>query len=129
MGSLNHALLFVLTQQNPVTFFSYSIKNYNAMTSEIQTKDNLTKNFGRNMERVFCYCGEWKVTSARKLFIVIKQCLMCNLWSFLFEEKMFCSRDIYRGFCVFCEICRFQNLWRKYCCIMQVTLMFISFES
>ena len=108
MGSLNHALLFVLTQQNPVTFFSYSIKNYNAMTSEIQTKDNLTKNFRRNMERVFCYCEEWKVTSARNLFIVIKQCLMCNLWSFLFEEKMFCSRDIYLGFCVFVKSADFK---------------------
>ena len=30
--------VFVLIQQNTVTFFSCSIRNYNAMTSEIQTK-------------------------------------------------------------------------------------------
>ena len=35
------ALLFVLIQQNTVTFFSYSIRNYNAMTSEIRPKNNL----------------------------------------------------------------------------------------
>ena len=36
-----------------------------------------------------------KVTSATKLFFVIKQRLMCNKWIFLFEEKIiFRSRDI-----------------------------------
>ena len=30
-------------QQNTVTFFSYSIRNCNAMTSEIRTKDNLQR--------------------------------------------------------------------------------------
>ena len=42
---VNVALLFVLIQQITVTFFSYSIRNYNALTSEIQTKDNLGRNF------------------------------------------------------------------------------------
>ena len=32
---------YVFIQQNTVTFFSYSVRNYNAMTSEIRTKDNL----------------------------------------------------------------------------------------
>ena len=41
MRSFNYALLFVLIQQNTVTFFSYSIRKYNAMTSEVRTKDNL----------------------------------------------------------------------------------------
>ena len=41
LRSLNFALLFVLIQQNTATFFSYSIRNYNAMTSKIWTKDNL----------------------------------------------------------------------------------------
>ena len=35
-----------------------------------------------------------KVTSATKLFSVITQCLKCNYRIFLFEEKMFRSRDI-----------------------------------
>ena len=35
---------FFLIQQNTVIFFSYSIKNYNAMTSEIRTKNNLWRN-------------------------------------------------------------------------------------
>ena len=39
--SFNYALLFVLIQQNTVTLFSYSIRNYNAMTLEIRTKENL----------------------------------------------------------------------------------------
>ena len=34
-------LYYLLIQQNTVTFFSDSIKNYNAMTLEFQTKDNL----------------------------------------------------------------------------------------
>ena len=40
MRSFNYAWLFVLIQQNTVTVFFYSTRNYNAMTSEIQTKDN-----------------------------------------------------------------------------------------
>ena len=40
MRSFNYALLFVLIQRNAVTFFSYSIRNYNSMTLEIWTKDN-----------------------------------------------------------------------------------------
>ena len=39
LRSFNYALLFILIQQNTFTFFSYSIRNYNAMTSEIQRKD------------------------------------------------------------------------------------------
>ena len=35
-----------------------------------------------------------KVTSAIKLFFAIKWPFMCNWWIFLFEEKMFRSRDI-----------------------------------
>ena len=34
-------LYYVLIQQNTVTCFSDSIRNYNAMTSEIRAKDNL----------------------------------------------------------------------------------------
>ena len=41
MKSFNYALLFVLIQQSTVTFFSYLIRNYNAVTSEIKAKDNL----------------------------------------------------------------------------------------
>ena len=41
MTGFNYALLFVAIQQIKVTFFSYSIKNYSAMTSEIWTKDNM----------------------------------------------------------------------------------------
>ena len=41
MRSFNYALLFVLIQQNTVTVFSYSIRDYNATTSEIRTKDNM----------------------------------------------------------------------------------------
>ena len=33
-------LLFVLIQQSTVLSFFYSIRNYNAMTSDIRTKDN-----------------------------------------------------------------------------------------
>ena len=39
LRSFNYALLFILIQQNTFTFFSYSIRYYNAMTSEIQRKD------------------------------------------------------------------------------------------
>ena len=41
LQSFNYALLFALIQQNTVTFFSYSIRKYNSMISEIRTKDNL----------------------------------------------------------------------------------------
>ena len=41
MRSFNYALLFVLIQQNTVTVFSYSIRDYNATISEIRTKDNM----------------------------------------------------------------------------------------
>ena len=70
-----------------------------------------------------------KVTSARKLFFVIKQCLMCNLFFYLKKKECYVLK-ILRFLC-FCETCRFQNLWRhhKHCCIMQVTLMLLSFES
>ena len=53
MRSFNYALLFVLIQQNTVTFFSYSIRNYNAMTSEIWTKDNVTKMLGEILKGFF----------------------------------------------------------------------------
>ena len=55
-------------------------------------------------------------------------CNKCIINDFLFEEKMFRSQD---KFLCFCEIHRIQNLWRhhKHCYIMEVTLMFISFES
>ena len=51
-------LLFVLIQQITVTLFSYSIRSYNAMNSEIQTKDNMWRIF----ERVFCYCQDLKMS-------------------------------------------------------------------
>ena len=51
----NYALLFVLIQQITVTFFSYSMRNYNAMTLEIQTKDNLWRGF-------FFHCRELKMS-------------------------------------------------------------------
>ena len=37
-------LLFILIQQITATFISYLINNYNALTSEIQTKENLWRN-------------------------------------------------------------------------------------
>ena len=41
MRSFNYALLFALIQQVTITSISYSIRNYNAMTLQIRTKDNL----------------------------------------------------------------------------------------
>ena len=41
MRSFYYALLFVLIQQITVPFFSYSMKNYKPITSEIRTEDNL----------------------------------------------------------------------------------------
>ena len=73
----------------------------------------------------FAYCvplsALLKVTSATRLFFVIKQRLA--------KKKCFIL-EISRFLC-FCESCRFQNLWRhhKYCYIMQATLMLVSFES
>ena len=53
LRSFNYALLFLVIQQNTVRFFSFSIRNYNAMASEIQTKDNLRrKMFGEILERL-----------------------------------------------------------------------------
>ena len=47
-------LLFVLIQQNTVMFFSYSIRNYNARTLEIWTKDNMwRKIFGEILKGFF----------------------------------------------------------------------------
>ena len=40
MRNFNYAL-FVFIQQNTDKFFSYSVRKYNAMTSEIRAKDNL----------------------------------------------------------------------------------------
>ena len=63
MRSLNYALLSVLIQQNTVMFFSYSIRNYNAMTSEIWTKDNLwRKILGEILKGLFCYCQDLKMS-------------------------------------------------------------------
>ena len=43
-----------LTQQITVTFFSYSIRNYNAMTLEIWTNDDLRQNiFGEILKGFF----------------------------------------------------------------------------
>ena len=72
----------------------------------------------------FAYCvplsASLNVTSATKLFFVIKQRLM--------KKKCFVL-EISRFLC-FCDTCRFQNLWRhKYWYIMQATLMLVSFES
>ena len=73
----------------------------------------------------FAYCvplsASLKVTSATKLFFVIKQCLMQKKCFVLEISKFLC----------FCETHWFQHLWRhhKYCCIMQATLMLVSFES
>ena len=45
---------FLLIQQITVTFFPYSIRNYNAMTSEIWTKDNMwQKILGEILKRYF----------------------------------------------------------------------------
>ena len=41
MRSFNYALLVALIQHITVTFISYSIRNYNAMTLQIRTRDNL----------------------------------------------------------------------------------------
>ena len=47
-------LLFILIQQITATFISYLIKNYNALTSEIQTKENLWRNIlGKILKRFF----------------------------------------------------------------------------
>ena len=68
-----------------------------------------------------------KVSSATSLFFVIKQCLMCNYWIFLFEKNVLFLR--YQDFCVFVKPADFKICHHKYCCIMQVKLMLISFES
>ena len=43
-------------------FFSYSIRNFNARTSEILAKYNVTKNFRRNTKGVFSYCRDLKMS-------------------------------------------------------------------
>ena len=59
LRSFNYALLSVLIQQNAVTFFSYSIRNYNAMTSEIRTKDIMRRKIlGEIFKGFFCYCRD-----------------------------------------------------------------------
>ena len=62
MISFNYALLLILIQQITVTFFSYSIRDYNAMTSEIRTKDDLRRKILGEIERVFCYCRSLKIS-------------------------------------------------------------------
>ena len=49
---------------------------------------------------------------------------------FYLKKKLCLVLEISRFFC-FCEIYRFQNLWllHWYCCIMQLALILISFES
>ena len=54
-------LYCVLIQQNTVTFFSYSIRNYNAIFGNSNKREYVTKNFRRNVERVFCYCRDLKI--------------------------------------------------------------------
>ena len=64
MRSFNYALLFVLIQQITVTFISYSIRNYNAMTLEIWTKDNLwRKILGKILKGfyVMSICPGWNI--------------------------------------------------------------------
>ena len=65
LRSFNYALLFVLIQQNTVTFFLYSIRNCNAMTSVIPTKDNLwRKMLGKILK------GVWE--DKEKIFIIAR---------------------------------------------------------
>ena len=51
-------------------------------------------------------------------------------FEFFHMKKKSFVLEISRFLC-FCEIHKFRNLWRhqKHCCIMQVTLLFISFQS
>ena len=57
----------LLIQQITVTFFFYSIRNYNAMTSEIWTKDNMwQKILGEILKRFFVTveiyrCPGWNI--------------------------------------------------------------------
>ena len=55
MKSFNYALLFVLMQQNTDTFFSYSVRNYNGMPSEIRTKDNLRTKDNHGLDANSCF--------------------------------------------------------------------------
>ena len=70
-----------------------------------------------------------------KVTFAINYSLSCSAWCiinefFYLKKKKYFVLEISRFLC-FCETCRFQNLWHhhKYCCIMQVTPMLISFES
>ena len=58
---IKYALLFVLIQQNKVTFFSYSVRNYNAILGNSSKRESVMKNFRRNIGRV-CYCPDLKMS-------------------------------------------------------------------
>ena len=52
-------LYYWLWYNKAVTFFSYSIRNYNAMTSKIRKKDNLwRKSLGEILKGFLCYCWD-----------------------------------------------------------------------
>ena len=52
-------LYYWLWYNKAVTFFSYSIRNYNAMTLKIRKKDNLwRKILGETLKRFLCYCWD-----------------------------------------------------------------------
>ena len=47
------------TTKRSHAFFSYSIRNYNAMTSEIRTKDIMRRKIlGEIFKGFFCYCRD-----------------------------------------------------------------------
>ena len=58
--SFNYALLFVLIQQNNVMFFSYSIRIMQC--NDFEQKIICDENFRRNIETVFFYCRDLKIS-------------------------------------------------------------------
>ena len=63
-------------------------------------------------------------TSTTKLFFCHKLVLDMYLMNLFIWRKNDASLSKYLDFC-FCEICKFQNLWRhhRHCCIMKVAVM------
>ena len=47
--------IICLMQQNTDTFFSYSVRNYNGMPSEIRTKDNLRTKDNHGLDANSCF--------------------------------------------------------------------------
>ena len=125
-GQLGLRIIHMLTF--PKTFIKKILNSKLVIMLQYQnTKILLLKDILRIGLKEFLWL---KVTPAKKLFFVINSpwCVINEI--FYLKKKQFFVSEISRFLC-FCEIRRFQNLWRhhKHCWIMKVTLMIISLES